>query len=203
MAIDFNSIGYSDLVGLDAMDTGAIGYDDIIGAETDDIARFLGIGAAPARGGVQQALAQRAAARQHALQAMQRGKQIVNVNPQQARMLHIGGFATQGAVAGSLELTVKAQEPCRPQRLTLGASEADGTPVPLSSLIILDIKVGTKSQLASNGGLPANMFSDVSTVQMAGFQYDTIQPGCDLVILFRTVAATVTVSAGLMVMALR
>lgn len=196
MAVNFDSIGYSDLVGFNAMDTGAVGYDDIVGADSDDIANFLGIGAAP-RGG------RHGNARAAALAAMQRGKQIVNVNPQQARMLHIGGFATQGAVAGSLELTVKAQEPCRPQRLTLGASEADGTVVPLSSLIILDIKVGTKSQLASNGGLPANMFSDVSTVQMAGFQYDTIQPGCDLVILFRTVAATVTVSAGLMVMALR
>jgi len=196
MAVNFDSIGYSDLVGFDAMDTGAIGYDDLVGADSDDIANFLGIGAAP-RGG------RRGNPRAAALAAMQRGKQIVNVNPQQARMLHIGGFATQGAVAGSLELTVKAQEPCRPQRLTLGASEADGTVVPLSALIILDIKVGTKSQLASNGGLPANMFSDVSTVQMAGFQYDTIQPGCDLVILFRTVAATVTVSAGLMVMALR
>lgn len=191
--LNFNSIGGA----LDAMNVNAVGgldlvgYDDVIGAD-EDVVDFLGIGAAPAGG-----------ARGRALQKMQRGKQIVQVNPQQARMLQMGGFFTQGAAAGIGEITIKSQEPVRPQRLVLGGANQDGTALVLAAIIILDIKVGTRSQLTANGGIPANMFAGDATVQMAGFQYDTVQPGCDMVITFRSIPANATVSAGVMVMTLR
>jgi len=188
---DDDEVGYDDI----------IGYSDLVGAD-DDVADFLGIGAArgrPRRG------ANRAALKAAVLRKMQAGKQAVQVNPQQARMLQAGGFFTQGAAPGYGEITIKAQEPMRPQRLTLGGDDGDTPvgPLALSQLIILDVKVGTRSQLTSNGGIPANMFSDVSTAMTAGFQWDTIQPGCDLVISFRSIPALATVTAGLTGLALR
>lgn len=189
--LSFNNIAGVDPFNLQAVGAqDLIGYDDLIGGD-EDVADFLGIGAAPS------------GARAAAIRKMQRGKQIVQVNPQQARMLMIGGTATQGAVAGFLEITIKAQEPVRPQRMTLGAVTGAGVDIPLSTLIINDIKVGTRSQLAANGALPANLFSGDNTGGMAGFQWDTVQPGCDLVIQFRLVAIAATVSAGIFAMALR
>jgi hypothetical protein len=193
------TLSFNNIAGVDPFNLQAIGYDDLVGAEEligadTDVADFLGIGAAPGRV---------ANARAQAIAKMQRGKQIVNVQPQNARMLMIGGTATQGATAGFLEITIKAQEPVRPQRMTLGAVTGAGADIPLSTLIINDIKVGTRSQLAANGALPANLFSGDNTGGMAGFQWDTVQPGCDLVIQFRLVAAAATVSAGIFAMALR
>lgn len=191
-------LSFNNISGVDPFNLQAVGALDLVGAEEiigadDDVADFLGIGAT-SRGGN---------ARAAALRAMQRGKQIVQVNPQNARMLMIGGTATQGAAPGFLEITIKAQEPVRPQRMTLGAVTGAGADIPLSTLIINDIKVGTRSQLAANGALPANLFSGDNTGGMAGFQWDTVQPGCDLVIQFRLVAAAATVSAGIFAMALR
>lgn len=168
-----------------------IGYSDLVGAD-DDVADFLGIGGAGMSAGRRQAIAK-----------MQRGKEMVQVQPQNARMLMLGGSATQGAAAGFLEITIKAQEPARPARMTLGAFDNAGAVVNLGILIIQDIKIGTRSQLANNGALPANMFQGDNSGSVAGFQWDTVQPGCDLVIQFRTVAANVTVTAGLYALALR
>jgi len=190
--VDFNSISGVNPFNLQAVGgEQLIGFEDIIGAD-GDVADFLGIGAVP-----------QAQARAQALRAMQAGKRMVNIQPQQARMLMIGGTATQGGAPGFLEITVKAQEPCRPQRMTLAAFDNAGAAINLGILIIQDIKVGSRSQLANNGALPANLFQGDNTGGMAGFQWDTIQSGCDLVIQFRTVAAAATVTAGIFAMALR
>jgi hypothetical protein len=201
--VSLNSIGYDEIVGLDAFDTSAIGsdddedsdevgYDEIVGAD-NDVADFLGIGG-PGRKNM--------SPRNRALAALQRGKRSININPQKARFLQIGGSATQGASAGPLDITIKVQEPIRPQRLVLGAYDANGA-VSLSRITLSDIKVGSISQMANNGNLPANMFSEQSTMGMAGFTWDTVQSGTDLVLRFSSVPASTTVTAGISGMALR
>lgn len=185
-----------DISGLNPFDSDAqaIGYDDIVGYDDDDdddVADFLGIegdevGARRRRG-------RRGLARLKALRRkVSRGVQSVNMQPIKARYLLFGGTAST-TVAGALDVKVTVQEPIKPTRLVVTAIDIStpATPVVIAPVLynILDILVGTKSQLSSLGAINGSMFTSDSNMLYAGYDWDTVQSGTDFTVRIQNAPA--------------
>lgn len=179
------------LAGVNPFNTRAIGYEEIIGADDDvDLGEFLGIGEDDDDDLINVAgKGSKGAKARNMIQALSRGVRAAQVEPVKGRYLLFGGSATQGAVTGSLDVVCKVQEAIKPQRLTLTVLTDAGVVVNLAGVIIQDIIVGVKSQLVSLGSIPASMFSADATNQLAGFSFDTIQPGTDFTVRFQSITA--------------
>lgn len=190
------------------------GFDELIGADDDEsLSTLLGIlgddddddddfdiGAATRR----KKKVRRAARVIAAKKAMARGGLAqAQITPNQGRYLLAGGRATQGGVAGALDVQAQVQENFRPQRLVIQAIDNVGAAVALNTLEITDILCGTRSQLTSLGAVPAGLFAADATNQTAGLMFDTVQAGTALTVRFRSVAANVTVTVGVTGAALR
>lgn len=192
-----------DIVGADEI----IGLDEIVGNDDESLAQLLGVlgdeddddfevGARTKRSLRKKLLAKKR------MQALA-GLANATVAPNQGRYLYAGGRATQGAAAGALDVQAQVQEAFRPQRLVIQALDNANAAINLNLLEITDILVGTKSQLATIGAVPAGMFGPDATNQMAGFLFDTVQAGTFITVRFRTVAASATIVCGFSGAALR
>ena len=125
--------------------------------------------------------AQSAAARARMQQAV-RQRQIQGFNPTtyqfnppdytKARKVPMG-FDSVTAIApgATATITQRPQVPFRPARLLIPSDIAGG-------LLVLDFKVGNKSQLAANGGLPGRQFQEDATDSL--LLLDTATPALDV-----------------------
>lgn len=192
------------LAGMNAFNTNAIGYEEIIGADDVDLADFLGIGEDDDDDLINvSGKGSKGAKARKMMAALSRGVRPAQIEPVKGRYLFFGGRATQGAVTGSLDVTCRVQEAIRPQRMVISVLTDAAVVVNLASVIIQDILVGVKSQLVSLGDIPAVMFSGDSTQMMAGFSFDTVQPGTDFTVRFRSITALYSAVVGVNGVALR
>lgn len=155
--------------------------DDYSGA--DDVAKLLAVSGALGKGRRPQhgrgfnvkAFAQAFAKAQ--LMAKIKGAGALSYKPTSyntARDVPIGFDSVTAVPAGATATLVqRPQEPFRPSRLFIPSDIA-------GAILVADIKVGNKSQLASNGALPGRMFQENATGVELGL--DTCDPAIDLVL---------------------
>ena len=156
---------------------------DLVGASDLDALMTAAGAAAPAR--VQNpalAKALQGFKKKAALQKLIRQRQIAGFRPEtynytqpdysKARKVPMGfDSVTTIAPGATATITQRPQVPFRPARLMIPSDIA-------GAILVLDFKVGNKSQLAANGGLPGRMFQEDATDSL--LLLDTATPALDV-----------------------
>lgn len=155
-------------------------FDDEAGASDLD-ALMTAAGAASPRNATLARLAARFGKNAKLQQAIRR-RQIAGFNPttyrynppeyNKARKVPMG-FDSVGPIApgATATITQRPQVPFRPARLMVPSDIA-------GAILVVDFKVGNKSQLAANGGLPGRMFQEDATDSL--LLLDTATPALDV-----------------------
>ena len=188
---DYDDVGYEEIIGEDD-DYDEVGDDDdwIYGDDDEDDDMDVSgdldeeIGARRRRRRRRRPrgrrrLPRRRSRRRSVRRKARKGVVTANVTPGKARYLSFGATATT-TLAGALDVGSTVQEAIKPTRLIVTGLDISGaSPVLLApeTYDILDILVGVKSQLASLGAINGSMFTANTTLQFAGFDWDTCQPG--------------------------
>ena len=163
-------------------------YDEFSGASDLETLMIAAGAAAPAArpaAPLQQAAIARAAtalAQRQKMAAAVKARQLAGFNPttfqynppayNKARKVPMG-FDSVTAIAPGVTATItqRPQVPFRPARLLIPSDIA-------GAILVLDFKVGNKSQLAANGGLPGRQFQEDATDSL--LLLDTATPALDV-----------------------
>ena len=158
--------------GYDDDDDDDIGAVDFVGGQ-DIVAALDIVGATPA---------QRAkAARILRARQLQRGNvDTVSSMGAKSRRLFLGAGISGVSSPASVVLSIKAQEDYRPDRILITALDSSNAVVQPATILISDIRVGTRSQFASIGQITAEAFQRDFFSNGSDLGLDTIQAGTDL-----------------------
>lgn len=97
--------------------------------------------------------------------------------------------ATAIAAGAEATLSVNVQKPFQPEKLILSSADIAGW-------VVLDVKVGTRSQFASDGDAPAEAFT--ATAVYAGFEMDPASPGIVITVRVRNDNAAAAAISGML-----
>jgi hypothetical protein len=171
--------------------------DDLVGAL--DLVGAVDLVGASRKGSLAK-LAKLGALQKRIKNAQRRGVDTVRSEGSKARRLFFGATRAGIVTAVAQVIEIKAQEDFRVDRLIISATDANGVVAP-SSLLISDIRVGTRSQFSSIGAITADLFQRDFFSNGSDLGLDTIQAGTDLSIAISATLATaqnptsITVSA--------
>lgn len=112
-----------------------------------------------------------------------KGLAVESARLRKARRMAIGFGPTTLAASATGDITTRPQVVFRPERLFIPSDIA-------FDIIVLDVKIGQRSQLVAAGALPGAMFSEVSVDVFT--HWDTAEVGNDIVLSVQNVNAALS-----------